>query len=45
MPPEELTADEIQAEIAEGRGFESHHPLLSKAPEIGAFVFQGWLCP
>ena len=39
MPPEELTADEIQAEIAEGRGFESHHPLLNKAPEIGAFVF------
>jgi hypothetical protein len=23
---------------AEGRGFESHHPLLNKAPEIGAFV-------
>ena len=45
MPPEELTADEIQTEIAEGRGFESHHPLLSKAPKIGAFVFQGWLCP
>ena len=39
MAPEELTADEIQAEIAEGRGFESHHPLLNKAPEIGAFVF------